>query len=118
MPTILQLFEVFWPLALMQNIVIETNRYAMERLDAHGNTQGQEKWENLTMAGLKAFLAIHMYMGMKRQSNYKTYWEKVGTFFHCPIISNIMTRELFIQLHRSLHLKNPATYAYIEKGDP
>jgi hypothetical protein len=40
MPTILQLFELFWPLALMQNIVIETNRYVTERLDAHGNIRG------------------------------------------------------------------------------
>jgi hypothetical protein len=117
MPTILQLFELFWPLVLMQNIVIETNSYAMERLDAHGNTRGGEKWENLIVAGLKAFLAIHMYMGMKRQPNYKTYWEKAGTFFHCPIISNIMTRERFIQLRRCLYLTNPATYAHIEKGD-
>jgi hypothetical protein len=38
MSTILQLFELFWPLALMQNIVGETNRYATEHLDAHGNT--------------------------------------------------------------------------------
>ena len=86
----------------MQNIAIETNRYAMEHLDAHGNTQGGKKWENLTVVGLKVFLAIHIYMGIKRQLNYKTYWEKACTFFYCPIISNIMTCEQFIQLCRCL----------------
>jgi hypothetical protein len=50
------------------------------------------------MAGLKAFLAIHMYMGMKRQPNYKSYWEKEGSLFYCPIISNIMSRAQFAQL--------------------
>jgi hypothetical protein len=72
----------------------------------------------LHLTGLKAFLAIHMYMGMKRQPNYKSYWGKVGTLFHCPIISNIMTRERFIQLRRCLHITNPGTYEHIPKGDP
>ena len=70
---------------------METNRYATKRIDAKGNTQGGPKWKNLTMA----FLAIHMYMGMKKQPYYKLYQEKVGNIFHCPIISNIMTREQF-----------------------
>ena len=72
----------------------------------------------MTVAGLKAFFAIHMHMGMKRQPNYKTYWGKVGSFFHYPIISNIMTREHFIQLLRCLHITNPGTYEHIPKGDP
>jgi hypothetical protein len=67
------------------------------------------------MVELKAFMAIHMYMGMKKQPNYKTYWEKEGSFFHCPVISNIMTRERFVELHRCLHLTNPATYDHIQK---
>jgi hypothetical protein len=33
-PTVLQLFEFFWPFNLMRKIVIETNRYATERIDA------------------------------------------------------------------------------------
>jgi hypothetical protein len=102
----------------LRKIFIETNRYAMESLDAHGSTRGGPKWETLTVPGLKAFLAIHMYMGMKRQPNYKSYWEKEGSFFHCPIISNIMTRECFIQLRRCLHITNPDTYEHIPKRDP
>jgi hypothetical protein len=67
--------------------------------------EGGPKWETLTVFGLKVFMAIHMYMDMKKQPNYKSYWEKEGTIFHCPIISNIMTKERFIQLHRCLHIK-------------
>jgi hypothetical protein len=73
------------------------------------------KWENLTVVGLKAFMAIHMYMGMKKQPNYKSYWEREGGFFHCPIISNIINSERFRELCRCLHLTNPATYEYIHK---
>jgi hypothetical protein len=79
---------------------------------------GGPKWENLTVPGLKAFFAIHMYMGMKRQLNYKSYWEKVGSLFHCQVISNIITRERFIQLCRCLYITNPGTYDHVPKGDP
>jgi hypothetical protein len=69
------------------------------------------------MASLKAFLAIHMYMGMKRQPNYKWYWEKAGSLFHCPIISNIMSWARFAQLTRCLHITNSASYEHIQQGD-
>lgn len=39
-PSIFTLFELFWPFYLMQKIVIETNRYATQILDALGGTQG------------------------------------------------------------------------------
>jgi hypothetical protein len=39
-PSILTLFELFWPFTLMHKIVIETNRYATHVLDALGNTRG------------------------------------------------------------------------------
>jgi hypothetical protein len=110
----LQLFELFWPKTLLKKIVIETNRYATHPLDAMDNTMGGRKWVNISIAELKAFLAIHMYMGMKQQPNIHIYWEKEG----CPIISNIITRERFKQLWRCLHITNRATYEHIQKGDP
>jgi hypothetical protein len=94
------------------------NRYATKPLDAQGNTMGGSKWVNLTVAGLKAFLAIHMYMGMKKQPNIQSYWEQEGSFFQCLTISNIMTRERFRDLVRCLHITNPTTYKHIQKGDP
>jgi hypothetical protein len=112
-PTILQLFDLFWPFTILRKIVIETNRYATMVMDALGNTRGGPKWESLTVSGLKAFLAIHMYMGMKKQPNYKSYWEKEGSLFHCPIISNIMSRARFTQLQRCLHITNPTVYEHI-----
>jgi hypothetical protein len=93
------------------------NCYATMVVDALGNTRGGPKWEDLTVSGLKAFLAIHMYIGMKRQLNYKLCWEKEGSFFHCPIISNIMNWARFEQLRRCLHVTDPASYKHIQKGD-
>jgi hypothetical protein len=39
-PSILTLFELFWPFTLMRKIVIETNCYATHVVDALGNTRG------------------------------------------------------------------------------
>jgi hypothetical protein len=80
---------------LLHKIVTETNRYATHPLDAMGNTMGGRNWENMTIAELKAFLAVHMYMGMKRQPNVQSYWEKEGSIFHCHVISNIMSCDRF-----------------------
>jgi hypothetical protein len=102
----------------LQRIVTESNRYATHPLDAMGNTMGGRNWVHMTVAELKAFLAIHMYMGMKRQPNVQSYWEKEGSLFHCPIISNIMSRDRFRALRRCLHITDPALYAHIQKGDP
>jgi hypothetical protein len=59
----------------LPKIVIETNCYATMVVDALGNTcgGGEAKWEDLIVSGLKAFLAIHMYMGIKHQLNYISY---------------------------------------------
>jgi hypothetical protein len=119
MPTILQLFELFWPFNLLHKIVLETNCYVTEPLDGHGNSRGGgggAKWENLTVARLKAFLAIHMYICIKKQPNYKSYWEKKGTIFHCPIISNIVTSKQFIQLRRCLHITLEGNPLHIDKN--
>jgi hypothetical protein len=94
--------------------VTETNRYATEDLGG-GKTYGGVDWEPLTVPGLKAFIAVLLYMGMKRQPNRKSYWQKEGSVFHCPIISNIMTRERFQSLTRCLHIMNPARYRVVTR---
>jgi hypothetical protein len=40
MPSLLTLFELFWPFNLLHKIVLETNRYASYVLDALGNMRG------------------------------------------------------------------------------
>jgi hypothetical protein len=66
---------------------------------------------------LKAFLGVSVLMGMKKQPNLKTYWQKVGSFFHCPLISQTFTRERFMVLRKCLHITDPASYANVDRGD-
>jgi hypothetical protein len=64
----------------------------MER-DANGNTRGGTSWVEFIVVELKAFIACTMLIRLKRQPNRKTYWNKRGLFYHCPVISHIFTRE-------------------------
>jgi hypothetical protein len=115
-PTFLQLFELFWPHSLCRRIVHETNRYAMER-ENEGTTRGGPQWEEFTVPEFKAYVAIWLYMGMRRQPNIKSYWMKDGSIFHCPSVSNVMTRKRFMALNKCLHITNPVEYVR-EKGLP
>ena len=57
----------------MSAIVVKTNLYTTTK-DALGKTKGGENWKEFTISGLKSFMALAIYMGMKKQPNYKTYW--------------------------------------------
>ena len=45
---------------------LASSMYAKIVLDAFGNTMGGPKWVLLTIPGLRAFIAMHIYMGLKR----------------------------------------------------
>jgi hypothetical protein len=76
--------------------VEETNRYA-RHVKSVESIEGGPKWTDITVACLKAFIVVHIYMGMKREPHIKAYWHREGFIFHCPIISNIMTQERFYE---------------------
>jgi hypothetical protein len=85
----IQLFELFWSFNILREIVNETNWYATSRT-SDGELPRSASWELFKIAELKAWLAIWLYMGMKKQPNMKSYL-KEGSVFHCPIISKIMS---------------------------
>jgi hypothetical protein len=116
MPTFLMLFRLFWPDAVLRKICTETNRYATT-IDGEGNAPRGRRWRRLSVAGLKAFFAISMLIGLKRQPNMKTYWEQEGGFFHCPIISHIFTRDRFQQITKCLYITHPNSYV-ATRGEP
>ena len=90
-PTFMVLFQLFWTLAIMSDIVVETNLYATSK-DPSGKCKGGENWEEFTVLELRAFMAMAIYMGMKKQPNYRTYW-MWNSFFFCPKILGIFKRQ-------------------------
>ena len=113
-PSFLTLFELFWTPTILGAIVDETNRYANAPIDDHGHTKGGPNWENLTIPGLKAFIAIALYMGLKIQPNDKMYWMQ-DSLFHCAKISSVFSRTRFQDLRRCLHVTNVGN---IDRRDP
>jgi hypothetical protein len=81
----------------------------MER-ENEGTTRGGPQWKEFIVPEFKAYVAIWLYMGMRRQPNIKNYWMKEGSIFHCPSISNVMTHNRFMALNKCLHITNPAEY--------
>lgn len=82
MPSFLQLFSLLCLYTVLRKIVVETNRYAGTP-NADGICPGGPSWYQFTVAELKAYLAVQMFMGLKTQSNLKIYWARRGSFFHC-----------------------------------
>ena len=109
-PSVLELWELFWPLDLLCKIVCETNRYARMVIDPLGNTMEGPRQESLT-------LAIHIYMGLRKQSNIPSYWHKEVSIFHCPMISRIMTTAQFWELRRCMHITNSEPFRHIQRRD-
>ena len=68
------------------------------------------------MAGLRAFVAIAIYMGMKNQPNYKTYW-MTNSFFSCSKIAPIVIRQRLMDLRRCVHITNRREYEDIDRND-
>jgi len=107
--TFANLFDLFWPISILLAIIVETNHYAtMVNID--GKTYGGPQWEPISLEELKTFIAIVLYVGMKRQPNVKTYWHKKGSIFHCPTISSLMSHNRYQLFTRCLHITNPSTY--------
>lgn len=75
-PTMLQLFGFFWGRRVLRKICMETNRYATESLTVQKEdgteetyTRGGPLWYSIDVAELKAFIALTLYMGLKKLAN-------------------------------------------------
>ena len=65
---------------------------------------------------LRIFLAVILYMGMKKLPNMKAYWAKSEKLFYYKEITSLFPRKQFLALLRCLHITNPATYT-MDKND-
>jgi hypothetical protein len=108
-PSYIHLFEQFWTFHMLRDICLETNRYAGS-LDENRRPRGGRGWYPVTVKELKVFLAISLYMGMKKLPNVKAYWAKSEEIFYCNVIAGLFTRKRFMTLTRCLHITDPSMY--------
>jgi len=120
-PEVHSFFSQFWPTTTLAEIVKQTNLYASQPV--HG-AQGQQRrvvngganWKKLTVKALKAWLGIVIYLGLKTEPALKDYWS-LDTFFGCPIVRNIMSRDRFLSILRNIHLVDNSNL-YTNRRDP
>jgi hypothetical protein len=108
-PLYVELFRKFWSHETLKRICRETNRYSSS-LDKNGVLRGKGGWYPITEKELKVFMAVILYMGMKKLPNMKAYWAKSEEFFYCNVIAGLFMRKRFLALLRCLHVTDPATY--------
>jgi hypothetical protein len=96
LPSLPGLFEKFWTPKLQRRIVRETNRYASEVVDTKaGKTRGGLQWTPLGVEEFRAYLSICLLMGLKKLPCTRLYWTRNEPLFHCPIISQTMTKDRY-----------------------
>jgi hypothetical protein len=104
MPTFLHLFGLFWTHTVLHHICVETNRHAQE--DDGGKPKGGHAWYDVEEGELRAFMAVRLWMGMRKQPNIKKFWAGDDDLFHCPKISGLFIQKRFETLNKCLHLIN------------
>jgi hypothetical protein len=108
MPSFLHLFGLFWIRNMLRSICIETNRYA--RVVEDGRNKSGHDWYDMDEKELRTFLAVSLYMVMKKQPNVKSYWAKSEKLFYCPVIANLLSQRHFLALRKCLHLTNTSDF--------
>jgi hypothetical protein len=71
MPSFLHFFGIFWTQSVLQSICTETNQYA--RVIEDRKNKGSDNWYNIYEKELQTFLAVSLYMAMKKQPNVRSY---------------------------------------------
>ena len=100
---------MFWPLSFLRGIVNETNWYACAS-DCRGNLSKELNWKSHIVSKFKVFLAIILYISMKKQPNIRIYWQKFLLFFYCLVISKLMSRPQFEKVTKYFHNCNQVNY--------
>ena len=82
--------------ALIDTFVTQTNQYAIDRRAS--------AWLPVTTEEMWRYLAVRIRQGIVRLPELHHYWEAT---YRDTYISQLMTRDRFVQLHRCFHISSP-----------
>lgn len=107
--SVLQYFELFFSQPVMQKIVDHSNIFGAMRHEAR-----KRKWKDITVADLKSFIAMVIYMGIVKCFNLQDYW-RMSDVYSLPYPAKIMSRTKFLTISWALHLSDPKVDAENDK---
>ena len=105
------IFAYLFTDALLDEIVLQTNRYAKEQMDP----LKYNKWETISAQEMRAYLGFCILMGMVKLPEIEDYWKADPYFHYAPVASRI-SRERFRDITRYLHFADNTHLR--QRGDP
>lgn len=100
-------FKLVFDDEMVDVIVEETNRYAVQTLSKAliSRSSRMHKWSATTNTEIKAFFGLVMYMGIVKYPKISDYWRKDILFVN-KFVKQVMSRNRFQLLLRFLHFSN------------
>ena len=104
--TPLQFFYQMLPKSFCERAVVETNKYASEKLQT-GSPAMKAAWKPVDAADVFRFLAIIISMGIVRVRRKKDLWEKKSPeVIRYPTVAHVLSRKRFCEIKRFFHLED------------
>ena len=101
--TELDSFKLLFGDDIVDDIVVETNRYALQKLS--GNLQRLAKWTAVTANELRAYFGVCIFMGINHLPCTADYWSP-DEFTGNVGIQKVMTKNRYEEIGRFFHLNN------------
>ena len=103
--TPLEYFQKFITMPMLHHLVEQTNIYSVQKYGRCVQT---------TLKEIEQLLGIYLQMGLCPMTSMRAFWQS-GTRY--PPVADVMSRDRFLSLIRSLHVVNNMDVAEEEKGD-
>lgn len=108
-------FSLFFTDELFNEIVVETNRYAREKI--HINTPLTQNscwhsWTDITLPELKAFIGVILNMSLNTKPNMEDFFSSNWLDYQ-PFFKDVFSKERFFQIFWSLHISPPSNTGHI-----
>jgi len=104
--------ELYLTDAIINTIVVETNRFANNFLQELGDDIDNfylRHWEDVTHNEMKTFIGLLLLMGVIYKPSIRMYWS-LDTIYSTPIFSQVMKRDRFELIMKFLHFNDNSTY--------
>jgi hypothetical protein len=98
-------------------MVQQTNLYAVQAVTEYESEYSNRgaRWVPLNVVEFWAWAGVVILMALKQTPTIRDYW-KEGSFWRCPVIAKVMSRDRFECIVRCLHCVDNETLA--KKGEP
>ncbi|XP_047144697.1 piggyBac transposable element-derived protein 4-like [Hydra vulgaris] len=101
----LDFFRLFVTEELINSMVVETNRYAMQEINKQRPLRRSslfKNWKPINSEDMRQFLGVLLHMGCVKLPSFEHYWSK-NSLYRFPLFSRIMPRNKYQLMLRFLH---------------